>query len=82
MLAQGMEIGGFTLCERLHAGSMASLWRVERAGDASPMVMKLPALRSFFSRPSCIRSSCMRTLVTYIIPSIPCANCHIKAVQA
>ena len=45
MLAQGMEIGGFTLCERLHAGSMASLWRVERAGDATPMVMKLPRVR-------------------------------------
>jgi hypothetical protein len=40
-----MEIGGFTLRERMHAGSMASLWRVERAGDPTPMVMKLPRVR-------------------------------------
>ncbi len=45
ILEPGMEIGGFTLRERLHAGSMASLWRVERAGEATPMVMKLPRLR-------------------------------------
>ena len=44
-LEPGMEIGGFTLRERMHAGSMASLWSVGRAGDATPLVMKLPRVR-------------------------------------
>ena len=45
VLEPGTDVGGFTLRERLHAGSMASLWRVERAGESMPMVMKLPRLR-------------------------------------
>ena len=45
VLEPGMEIGGFTLRERMHAGSMASLWSVGRAGDATPLVMKLPRVR-------------------------------------
>lgn len=45
MLTEGMEIGGFVLRERMHAGSMASLWRVERPGEAAPLVMKLPRVR-------------------------------------
>lgn len=44
-LEPGMQIGDFVLSERLHAGSMASLWRVGRAGDPMPMVMKLPRVR-------------------------------------
>jgi nucleotide-binding universal stress UspA family protein len=45
ILEPGMQVGGFTLREHLHAGSMASLWRVEREGEATPMVMKLPRVR-------------------------------------
>lgn len=45
ILEPGMAIAGFTLRERLHAGSMASLWRVGREGDPTPMVMKLPRVR-------------------------------------
>ena len=44
-LQAGMEIGGFVLRERLHNGSMATLWAVERDGDTAPMVMKLPRVR-------------------------------------
>jgi hypothetical protein len=42
MLTEGMELGGFVPCERMHAGSMASLWRVERPGETVPRVMKRP----------------------------------------
>lgn len=42
---QGQEIDGFTLIEALHRGGMAELWRVTRAGDTLPMVMKIPFLR-------------------------------------
>ena len=45
MLTEGMEIGGFVLRERIYAGSMASLWRVERPGDPQSLVMKLPRVR-------------------------------------
>ena len=45
ILEPGVELGGFVLRERMHAGSMASLWRVERAGDPTPMAMKLPRVR-------------------------------------
>ena len=44
-LEPGTEIGGFVLRERMHAGGMASLWRVERDGEPMPMVMKLPRVR-------------------------------------
>jgi nucleotide-binding universal stress UspA family protein len=45
VVTAGATIDGFRLLERLHAGSMASLWRVEREGDPMPMVMKLPRVR-------------------------------------
>jgi len=45
ILEPGVELGGFVLRERMHAGSMASLWRVERPGDPTPMAMKLPRVR-------------------------------------
>jgi nucleotide-binding universal stress UspA family protein len=40
-----MEIDGFRLVERLHAGSMATLWAVEKEGLPGPLVMKAPLLR-------------------------------------
>lgn len=42
----GMVIDGFRLEERIHQGSMASLWRVTRADIQMPMVMKIPLLSS------------------------------------
>ncbi len=39
-----MSIDGFRLEERLHQGSMASLWRVVPADGGPPLVMKVPSL--------------------------------------
>ncbi|MBW6396722.1 protein kinase [Roseomonas sp. HJA6] len=38
-------IDGFTVCETLHEGGMAVLYRVERNPDDPPMLMKVPRLR-------------------------------------
>jgi serine/threonine protein kinase len=40
-------IDGFLLEERIHQGSMATIWRVTRSGEASPLAMKIPLLRDF-----------------------------------
>jgi serine/threonine protein kinase len=40
-----MEIDGFRLIEKLHSGSMATLWSVEKDGAPGPLVMKAPLLR-------------------------------------
>lgn len=44
-LEPGEVIDGFRLIAPLKPGGMSSLWRVERAGDTLPMLMKLPLLR-------------------------------------
>jgi nucleotide-binding universal stress UspA family protein len=51
-LAPGSEMGGFRVRERVHEGSMAVLYRVEREGEALPLVMKVPKL-GFGSHPAC-----------------------------
>jgi serine/threonine protein kinase len=40
----GMTIGEYELHEQIHAGGMATLWRVTRTGqpDAEPLLMKIP----------------------------------------
>jgi nucleotide-binding universal stress UspA family protein len=38
-------LAGFTLEQPVHAGGMATIWRVSRAGSAQPLLMKLPSLR-------------------------------------
>lgn len=43
-LHQGRIIDGFTLDELVHTGGMASLWRVSKAGESRPMLMKVPFL--------------------------------------
>ena len=43
-LHAGMTIDGFRLEERLHQGSMASLWRVVPGDGGPPLVMKVPSL--------------------------------------
>ena len=43
-LERGAVIDGYTLEERIHQGSMASLWRVSSPGQL-PLVMKMPLLR-------------------------------------
>jgi eukaryotic-like serine/threonine-protein kinase len=44
-LEAGQLIDGFRLIEPLQSGGMASFWRVARAGDDLPMVMKIPLLQ-------------------------------------
>ena len=44
ILAPGVEIDGFRLEEVVHAGGMATIWRVTRADLALPTVMKVPRL--------------------------------------
>ncbi len=39
------RVDGFTVCETLHEGGMAVLYRVERHPDDPPMIMKVPRLR-------------------------------------
>jgi len=43
-LSPGMEIDGFELLEHLGTGGTARLWAVRRAGDPTPLVMKIPLL--------------------------------------
>ena len=43
-LERGAVIDGYTLEERIHQGSMATLWRVSTPGQP-PLVMKMPLLR-------------------------------------
>ena len=43
-LSPGMVIDGFELQEHLGTGGMAQLWAVSRAGDPTPLVMKVPLL--------------------------------------
>jgi nucleotide-binding universal stress UspA family protein len=44
-LGPGQMIDGFRLETPLNPGGMANLWRVARAGDALPMVMKIPLVQ-------------------------------------
>ena len=41
-LEPGATIDGFRIEERLHQGGMATLWRVSRADETMPMLMKVP----------------------------------------
>ena len=43
----GAVIDGFLLEEKLHEGSMATIWRVSRPDSPVPMVMKIPLMRDF-----------------------------------
>ncbi len=43
-LEPGATIDGFRLEESLHRGGMATLWRVSRAGETMPMLMKVPII--------------------------------------
>lgn len=43
-LSPGMVIDGFLLEEHLATGGTAQLWSVSRAGEAMPLVMKIPLL--------------------------------------
>ena len=43
-LVAGRVIDGFTLEELVHTGGMAALWRVTKAGETRPMLMKVPFL--------------------------------------
>ncbi len=40
----GVEVDGFRVEERIHAGGMALIYRVSRAGEPAPLVMKVPRL--------------------------------------
>ncbi len=42
-----MVVDGFCLEEKIHQGSMSSLWRVTREEETAPLVMKIPLLRDF-----------------------------------
>ncbi len=43
-LRTGDVLDGFTIGEKLHAGGMASLWRVTKPGIDFPIVMKVPTI--------------------------------------
>ena len=45
--ATGLIIDGYRLEEKIHRGSMATIWRVTGGGATAPMVMKIPLLRDF-----------------------------------
>ncbi|HEX8907780.1 MAG TPA: phosphotransferase, partial [Anaeromyxobacteraceae bacterium] len=40
----GVEVDGFRVEERIHAGGMALIYRVTRPGEPGPLVMKVPRL--------------------------------------
>ena len=41
----GSTVDGFVIGELIHRGGMASLWDVRRAGDDTPLLMKIPVLQ-------------------------------------
>jgi serine/threonine protein kinase len=43
-LQVGSVVDGFRIGDRIHVGGMSTLWHVSRAGDAIPMLMKVPRL--------------------------------------
>ncbi|MDB5642010.1 MAG: serine/threonine protein kinase, partial [Hyphomicrobiales bacterium] len=43
-LQVGSVIDGFVVAEKIHAGGMASLWRVTKSGVDMPIVMKVPTI--------------------------------------
>lgn len=51
-LTPGAELGGFRVLRKVHEGSMAVLYGVERDGEAPPLLMKVPRL-GFGSHPAC-----------------------------
>lgn len=51
-LHSGSEVDGFRVCEKVHEGGMAVLYRVERNDEVTPLLMKVPRLE-FGSHPSC-----------------------------
>jgi eukaryotic-like serine/threonine-protein kinase len=51
-LHPGSVVDGFHVCEKVHEGGMAVLYRVEREAGEFPMLMKVPRLE-FGSHPSC-----------------------------
>lgn len=53
-LEPGSTIDGFRIEQRVHTGGMATLWRVTRADQTMPMLMKIPKI---FEAPSRQRSS-------------------------
>lgn len=52
-LRPGDEIEGFRIGEKLYQGGMAMLYRVEREGESTPLLMKIPRLE-FGSHPGCL----------------------------
>lgn len=50
----GMEIGGFTLGDRLHQGGFASIWAVTHALYRSPLVMKVPTILDGYDGPTIV----------------------------
>ena len=52
LIQVGSVIDGFHLLEKIHEGSMATIYRVSKAGLELPMVMKIPKL-GFGSHPAC-----------------------------
>ncbi len=51
-LHPGSEVDGFRVCEKVHEGGMAVLYRVERDDGECTLLMKVPRLE-FGSHPSC-----------------------------
>jgi hypothetical protein len=43
-LHPGAVIDGFRIEEAVHKGGMSALWRVSRAADAMPLLMKAPRI--------------------------------------
>ena len=52
LMQVGSEIDGFHLLEKIHEGSMATIYRVSKVGLELPMIMKIPKLE-FGSHPVC-----------------------------
>jgi serine/threonine protein kinase len=42
LVQRGAEIDGFAVGEHIHSGAMGNIYRVTRAGQAVPMIMKVP----------------------------------------
>src|SRR5271167_1943306 len=43
-LEMGSIVDGFRIEECVHRGGMATLWRVSRAGETTPFLMKVPRI--------------------------------------